>query len=980
MAECSLSPVIFKLAALHQLSGQYWRTYDQAFVKDAINQLEVHRHLLRLADSTEDGDLDLEVWTMEVVNMALKLEDVVDENMIHLLSQSVNGLLAYPKKFVHSIRKMEAQHKIVTALQRFTFSIKVIHRRKCLNFDTNGCVQHVSVIWEPEHQSFIRNGTEDLVGIDGPKEWLINSLISDEDALQVIPVVGMGGMGKTTLAKTVYGNPEIKKHFQVHGWVNISQVFQVNNLLENLIEQLYGVKKHMIPQEVTSFELKKKVNEHLKKNRYFIVIDDLWSIEAWNAIKHAFPDNNCGSRILITTRNADVAYTSCISQMHIYNLNPLTMEESWYLFCKKTFNGGTCPEHLIDASRRILKRCFGNPLAIVVISGVLRPKVKAGVVGDWEDVYNNGIGSKLYDKWTSPSTFKILLLSYNDLPHYLKSCYIYLSVFPKDQLIERTRLIRLWIAEGLVEEKKGIKPEDVADSYLTKLLNRNFIQVAERKSDGRIKTFRVHDLMKAIIRMKSRDQNFVAIAQERDVLWSEKVRRLSIRYNLPQIQKSQTHGIRSFLMFEVKGRLTMSSVNTMFSGAFKLLAVLDLKGAAIEEFPTAIVKLFHLRYLNLRDTKIKSIPNSIGKLQVLETLDIKGTAVCKLPNGILKLQRLRNLLVYRSELEANATFSTKHGFEAPKRIGNLISLQNLCNVKAGEGRDACFRMRELGKLTQLRRLGVSQLKKENNKDLCSSLENLTNLEALSISCLEGETMDLQHLTSPPESLQRLYLTGQLEAIPNWFISLPNLVKVFLKSSKLIDDPVKILENLPNLAHVELLQAYNGSQLFFKADTFQKLKRLGLHKFISLEQVTVEKNAICNLETLVLQDCQLLKTAPVGIEHLSKLQRLDLIDMPRELINMISEDTTKIKHIPEVNLTNKVMDDAWKIMRLSASIRETDPPTKPSIKIKHIPEVNLTNKVMDDDWKTMRLSGSIKETDELTKPREMEISSERGDFF
>ncbi|KAL7166929.1 hypothetical protein ACSBR2_037565 [Camellia fascicularis] len=197
------------------------------------------------------------------------------------------------------------------------------------------------------------------------------------------------------------------------------------------------------------------------------------------------------SRVLLTTRIGNVASTSCReSHGYIYEMKSLSPKESWTLFCKKTFQEKDCPPHLIEISRSVLRRCEGLPLAIVVISGVLASKDQ-GRVDEWELV-NRSLGVEV----EGSDMKKILLLSYNDLPYYLKSCLLYLSSFPKDHLIKWMSSIRLWIAKGFVEGKEfGKTLEEVAEAYLYELLNRSLIQVAKRKDDRRIEMFRIHDLL-----------------------------------------------------------------------------------------------------------------------------------------------------------------------------------------------------------------------------------------------------------------------------------------------------------------------------------------------------------------------------------------------------------------------------------------------------------------------------------------------------
>jgi disease resistance protein RPM1 len=271
----------------------------------------------------------------------------------------------------------------------------------------------------------------------------------------------------------------------------------------------------------------------------------------WEAVKYALPKNNCCSRIVITTRRSDLAYISSIEPKgKVYNLQPLKEDEAWDLFCRKTFQGQSCPSYLIDICSYILRKCEGLPLAIVAISGVLATKDKHRI-DEWNMICRS-LGAEIQVNGKLDNLKTVLCLSFNDLPYYLKYCFLYLSMFPEDYQIQRMRLIRLWIAEGFIEAKDGKTMEDVAEDYLKELLNRNLLQVADRTSDGRVKTLRIHDLLREIIILKSKDQNFATIVKEENVVSPEKLRRLALHGTLPNPNGQQHRSVsqlRSLLMF-----------------------------------------------------------------------------------------------------------------------------------------------------------------------------------------------------------------------------------------------------------------------------------------------------------------------------------------------------------------------------------------------------------------------------------------------
>ncbi|XP_059669643.1 disease resistance protein RPM1-like [Cornus florida] len=885
---------------------------------------------LRVADSMEESDPEIRVWVKQVRDIAHHTEDILDVFMLQYLMHGPHheriryfgfGFLG---NAFRSLKKMKVRRQLASEIQSLKCRVRDVadgHQRYRLklNISEEGSTSSSTATataykWYDLRGDALLITEAELVGVDKPKQELIGLLVVDDQAdhrseLKVVSVVGMGGLGKTTIVKKVYDDAAVKKHFQSHVWLTFSESFQTEELLRDAIQQLFGEIKQPAPQGVETMDvnkLKHVINGFLEQRRYVVVFDDVWSIHAWKAVKYAFPNNNLRSRIVLTTRLGDIASKSCAeTDGEVYHLNPLSSEQS----CRKAFRGNSssCPPHLEEISRSILKRCDGLPLAIVAIGGILATKNQSRIE-EWDMLYRS-LGMELQGNDNLQSMKNILSLSYNDLPWYLKICFLYLSIFPEDHEIECMRLIRLWMAEGFVQGGEGGKTiEEVAEGYINELVNRSLIQVAEMTVDGRAKTCRIHDLLREITTSKSREQNVAAIASERNTRWPEKVRRLSIHTTFGNIKQSkQFSRLRSMLMFGVAADpLSKLSLPMLFSGDLRLLKVLDLRDASLETVPVPdeVFKMFHLKYLSLRGTKVKMLPSSIGDLVNLQTLDLKRTFVTVLPAEILNLRGLRHLLVYKygTLMEQYQQFHCANGFEALKGIGGLSSLQKLCHVNASHGIAS-----ELGKLTQLRRLGILKLRTEDGKALCSSIEKLSNLRSLDVRTTEDdEILDIQLLHSPPRFLRSLYLHGRLEELPSWISSLHNLVAVYLIWSKLRDVPLQYLRGLPNLTEVVLNRAYDGEDLCFEAGGFRRLKRLYLARLEGLRWVRVEEGAMPHLEILSIRDCELVEEVPSGIQHLTKLQSLWLINVHDELLKKLNRnrggaDYWKIVHVPNVRI-------------------------------------------------------------------------------
>ncbi|KAJ8754399.1 hypothetical protein K2173_002850 [Erythroxylum novogranatense] len=909
MAEALVSFLISKLAEFLQEEEKLLGGF-RAEVEYISDELEFMKAFLRVADAMEENDPVLKVLVKKVRDVAYDMEDALDNFRLHLANDQRRGFFGSARKLYFSVKKLTAKRQIATRLQSIkarVISISEAHRRYLIknNIIEQGLNSNRLPRLECQGDALLLEEA-DLVGIDVPKSQLIGSLLAEKAERNIFSVVGMGGLGKSTLVKKVYDDSEVKKNFKFRAWITVSQSFKMEDLLKDMIHQLFRAVKKPVPEEVESMnndQLRQRIKKFLQSKRYLIILDDVWQIAAWDAVKLALPSNNHGSRVLLTTRDAEVANSSCIDSSNVFHMKPLSLEDSQTLLCRKIFQEDSCPLHLKDVSESILKRCEGLPLAIVAISGVLATKDKMRI-DEWQMI-SLSLGAELEDNDKLKNTRKILSLSYSHLPYYLKSCLLYFSIFPEGTLIQHMRLVRLWIAEGFVKDKEGMTLEEVAEDYLNELIKRNLVQIVEATSYGRVKTCRIHDLLREIILSRSRDEDFVAISKDESMIWPEKIRRLSVHNATGSTEWRMSSGLRSLLMFWGVDSSSMESPPsfTLYFGGLKLLNVLDLEGAPLRKFPPQVVKLILLKYLNLRNTKVDSVPSTIGELQNLESFDLKHSLVSELPVDILKLKKLRHLLVYRHEVNSDNHTHRKYGFKAPSQIGNLNYLQKLCFLESDRNL-----MTQVGRLNGLRRLGVVNLRKEDGKLLCSSIEMLTNLRALSINSVqETEVIEIHYLSTPPPFLQRLYLTGRLIEFPEWISSLNNLAKLLLKSSRLRDDPLAYLQYLPNLVHLEFIQFYEGEELLFQAKGFKRLKFMGLNKVEGLVNVIIEQGAMPSLEKLIFQSCKSLQRVPLGIEHLTDLKVLEFIDMPKELIMALHPDEEdgdykKVAHVPEIYYT------------------------------------------------------------------------------
>ena len=613
-------------------------------------------------------------------------------------------------------------------------------------------------------------------------------------------------------------------------------------------------------------DLEQMVYKELEGQRYLIVLDDMWKTKIWDhCLVRAFPDAANGSRLLLTTRHRDVPLH--MDPLSIpYELKLLDQGDSWQLLLKKVFgdsNNPKCSSELESTGREIARRCAGLPLAITVIGGLLATKKK--LKSEWERVLSN---IKVHFSRSDSQVSAILALSYFDLPSHLKSCFLYFGLFPEDREIDARKLIRLWVAEGFIKQEGTESLEMIAVDRLEELINRNMVQVAKLTIDERIKSCRMHDVLRELAIAKAKEENFLEIYDPgaRDVRRAAQSRYLAdhSECEYSDLFKDARPHLRSLLLLSSSNPLFKQPLHNRISDClkdFRLLRVADLEREDIFSLRKDVDELCLLRYLSIRWTRLNKIPSSLCYLHSLQTLDLRSFETVEVPNMIWKLENLRHLFLYR--IKCNV----------PLKFEGLKNLRTLSRIHCDH-----LVPNNLKTLTSLSELGVWVEENSELDKLFMSLAELKELHFLRLYQFESSQIPSLARLSALHALTELKLTGRLQMLPepNHFPS--NLSHLTLVDSHLEEDPMATLEKLTMLSFLRLKGKCFGKKLKISGNGFPRLKFLDLDQLSELDEIMVTKGAMPELKSLRIRRCPCFEMLPEELLCMTGLKKVKIMDM------------------------------------------------------------------------------------------------------
>nr|VDC70184.1 unnamed protein product [Brassica rapa] len=919
-------------------------------VDDLKCQMRMLQSLLKDADAKKYESV-VRNFLEDVKDIVFDAEDIIESFLLKELSRNQKGIKGRVKRLacflvdrrglsmdIEGITKRMA--KVVGQMQSFGIQ-QIIYRSPSLQERQRP---------RENRQTYPKTSQKDLVGVEQSVNELVSHLV-ENDSIQVVSISGMGGIGKTTLARQVFHHDIVRSHFDGFSWICVSQDCKRMEIWQKLLQDLRPHDKSI--EHMNEETLQAELFHLLETSKYLIVMDDVqdhmmnpqhdvWKKEDWDVIKDVSPKKEVSSLIMIlTSRDERVGYhadPTCFP----FRAKTLTHEESWKLcesiaFPRREITEFDVDEELEAMGKEMVAYCGGLPLAIKVLGGLLANKT---MVEEWKRVYDN-IKSRIVriDDNSQDSVYRVLSMSYEDLPMQLKHCFLYLAHFPEDDKIQVDRLYYLWAAEGIIKSSGngkttweigedyieelvrrnmviGVKeelscrweyshfPEDdkiqvrilynlweaegiitsscdgettrkIGEEYIDELVRRNMVIAVKDDLSCKWKYCQMHDMMREVCLYKAKEENFLQFIEVPTSSTS------TINAHTPtRARRLVVHGDGN--AFDMLGRKNNQKARSVLG--------FGLDSNLWKQSGQGLRNLQLLRVLDLNlqthdsDSRGGRIPSSIGKLIHLRYLSLHMGRATHVPSSLRNLKLLICLSIY-SEGRVHLPSIFKEMVELrslmlPRYIDakTKLELGNLLNLEYLVG----FRL-EYGSITdflrmkKLRTLEIFLKGRYTSEILASSLCELTNLETLKLINVNGydEAYDLDFVWNFIH-LRHLELDIHITRLPDHSRFPPHLAHISLCDCKMEEDPLQILQKLLHLKSVELsYSTFVGRKMVCSKGGFPQLCKLQIRFLHNLEEWIVEEGSMPCLRTLSIRYCKKLKELPEGLKYITYLKELDI---------------------------------------------------------------------------------------------------------
>ncbi|CAD6340532.1 unnamed protein product [Miscanthus lutarioriparius] len=807
-------------------------------------------------------------WLEELRTVAYKANDVLDEFKYEALRRKAKAEGHY-KQFGMDVIKLFPSHN------RFVFRHRMANKLRMILQEIDVLIAEMNTFrfeFKPQPPMSMKwrrtdpNMPDNYVNIASDsrakeKKEIVDALLGQGGnvGLTVLPIVGMGGMGKTTLAQLVYKDFAIQKHFEVQIWVCVSGNFDVDSLFETIVKE---AKKN--GYQMTGGSTMEMFKSAVSGKKYLLVLDDVWNREAnkWDKLRSYLHHGAPGSSVLTTTRDEEIArFMGTIEAHKIKHLEQSYIEK---IIEKEAFSvqAQKPDDQLLSMVGDVAKRCSGSPLAATALGCVLRTK---NTVQEWEAVLNR---STICDD--ENGIVPVLKLSYNCLPPHMRQCFAFCAMFPKDHEIDVEMLIRLWISNSFIPEQKRVCPEDIGKQIFNELAQRSFFQEVQQDKFYRQITCKIHDLMHDVAQ-DSMGKECAAIdtklSQSEDFPYSARHLFLSVDIEENVLNASIEKGSPAIQTL-ICDRSKIADVQKLSKYLRPVRALKTWQGRFLKP-----KYLHHLRYLDLSRSNIVALPEDITILYHLQTLNLSYCA---------RLQQLPKAMKYMTALRHLYTHGCPKLTSMPPNLGHLTSLQTLTCFVLGTG-SGCSNMEALKNLDLGGQLELRKLENATGADAkAAKLWDKKRLEELTLRWSDDNDKEahkevLEGLR-PHDGLKalRMYCCSS-SGIPTWMLELQGMVELELEDCQNLEK-LPALWQLPSLQFLHLSNLQNLHCLFSGGapSKFQKLKMMSLKNMPNFEmwwewdrnEVQGEEQILFpeveNLRIVLCRICQILRCGGIGM--------------------------------------------------------------------------------------------------------------------